>query len=113
MKPDLFARGSEPPRAAQFDPELHEAPRFVAQRIVKAPTLGARQRIWDAVPHVWREWIAYDVGLLLGGTIATLPTLAERRAALAEVPEALVAAVQEEVRRVFCMRAARNRSSSA
>ena len=101
---DLFE--SQAPAAPRV--EMHfEARRRVAGAIAKAQTKAARQAIWIQVPACWGELVGYNVALLLGAIIGTLPTVDTRRAALDQVPDELRARVEQEVRRVFHLHARR------
>jgi hypothetical protein len=85
-----------------------EARRRVAGAIATAKTKAARQAIWIQVPQRWRELVGYNVALLLGTIIGTLPSIETRRVALDQVPDELRARVEQEVRRVFHLHARRS-----
>ena len=81
--------------------ESHNSRQTVAAQIAKAPTKAHRQAIWMHVPPGWRDLVGYNVALILGTTIGTMPKLVDRRAALDQVPDELRPLVEREVARVF------------
>jgi hypothetical protein len=62
--------------------------------IVIAPTLEARQRIWNDVPVAWRPEVEKAVGLMLGAMLGT-GTAASIERGLAFVPAQLIATVRK------------------
>lgn len=72
-------------------PHSRRRPAFL---IVVAPTLEARQRIWNDVPVAWRPEVEKAVGLMLGAVLGT-GTAASIERALATVPAQLVATVRK------------------
>jgi hypothetical protein len=98
---ELFAAPAVKSEPVAHNLETLGARQTVAARIARAPTKEARQAIWVHVPAQWRELVRYNVALLLGGTIGTLPKLVDRRAALEQVPDDLRADVERETARVF------------
>lgn len=67
---------------AEFSP-----PEKAADHIVALRTRAEREAYFLRIPEAWRPFIGDFARLFLGMHIGELPTLEERRAALAEVPE--------------------------